>query len=204
MRVLIRTDVGGLYGFGHAKRMLGLAERLIDAGVEVAFATTTRALAAMVAVGHRCEVTMLHGALEPLVQARAPAVLVVDHPDPGPEGALARLRAVTRVVRIDHPDADPESCDLLILPNCHQDPAVVQQLSVAFEGRLLYGAPYALLDPAWGQARASMDTSMIAFLSGGTDPTGALNLMLAMSDDLAGALPEVTLCYLPGSGLMQP
>jgi spore coat polysaccharide biosynthesis predicted glycosyltransferase SpsG len=210
MRVVIRCDVGGHDGYGHARRMLGLARALQVRGAAVAFASQTPALAPMIAP---FEVWGLRSgradtaALLDLVGLEPPDVLVIDKRADWSPGLWAPLRQACRVVRVDHPDADADSCDLLLIPNCHQSPEAVARLSQDFEDRLCYGAPYVLLDADLDQWRrhrwGGWAANRLVFLVGGVDPTGALQQFLDLSERLAPRLPQVWLVYAVGQAQAQ-
>jgi spore coat polysaccharide biosynthesis predicted glycosyltransferase SpsG len=210
VNVVIRTELGGAYGFGHGRRMLGLAHALARRGVEVTFACAATPEAALAPFGI-CRLAGRYRTPHEQVLAcvtMQPDWLVVDLPGAWTADFWAALRRETRVVRIDHPYAEPESCDLLVIPNCHQDPDLLAELSERFEGRLLAGAPYALLDPdtlRWPIADVEGEVAhSVVVTAGGTDPTNALQQMLDMSAALPEVLPGVTWTYLLGAGQCCP
>jgi spore coat polysaccharide biosynthesis predicted glycosyltransferase SpsG len=211
MDIAIRCDAGGPHGYGHARRMLGLARALAQAGTTVTFWTRTPALTPLVQPFEVCGLGPPGPSESQLVWSAArrvsPDVLVIDHKTPYPEEVWEELRRHTRVVRIDHPYAEAKSCDLLIIPNVHQPPTVVHRLSRVFEDRLCYGTPYALLDAdigRWRQYRLAQPTYRLVMVAGASDPSGALAYVLEMTADLGEQLPDVWMQYLVGAAMAAP
>ncbi len=197
MNVLIRTDIGGNHGMGHAVRMLALARELQRQGALVSFVTATEALRNYV-VPFRC---YLQAETAPCCPGD---VLILDTkaPDWANDDSALWLRrdAGLRVVRIDHPQASPDSCDLLIGPCAHWDAATVTRLRASFGTRFLYGWEYVLLDPAVAHLAPETVTvreqGPIVFAAGGSDPTGALQ---AMYDATASYRSTQPLVFLHGA-----
>lgn len=201
MNILIRTDIGGHHGMGHAVRMLVLARQLQATGVDVSFVTSTPLLQNYV-VPFRCDIgTGLQAVSTP---CQPGDILIVDTKADdwaNDESALWLARdAGIRVVRIDHPQATPDSCDLLIGPCAHWDAATVTRLQAGFGDRFLYGWESVLLDPQVTRLPphpyAERSRRPIVFAAGGSDPTGALQRMY----DWTAAVPtEAPLVFLVGA-----
>jgi spore coat polysaccharide biosynthesis predicted glycosyltransferase SpsG len=211
MHIMMRVDAGGSHGYGHAKRMLGLARALQAAGAAVTFVTRTAAVASLVrpfevvALGPPADADSR--LLWAAVRRLSPDVVVIDHKTPYPDELWEELRRHCRVVRVDAPDAEAKSCDLLIIPNVHQPSAGVHRLSRVFEGRLLYGTPYTLLDPdieRWRQYRWGQPPHRLVFVAGASDPSGALGYLLEMTESLPERLAGVWLQYAVGAAMAAP
>ena len=178
VRVLIRCEIGGNHGMGHAVRMRALAYALEGRGTQVGFVTTTPALAAFVALFPVAEERYPNMALMP--PSRTCDVYIIDTKDPCHSDRRWRARGI-QIVRIDDPSATPETCDLLIGPCSHWDEAVVQRLRLDFGERLLYGWEYVMLDPkvtAQGPVPyAERVNGPLVFCAGGSDSDGLLRRM---------------------------
>ena len=197
MKVIIRTDIGGTHGIGHASRMLTLARELQQRHIEVAFVTITEALRSYVPP-FRC---YMHSETAECIPGD---VLVIDTKaaDWSNDNSALWLRrdAGLHVVRIDHPHATPDSCDLLIGPCVHWDTETVARLSSSFGDRFLYGWDYVLLDPmVTNQERIPYPhrtKGPIVFTGGGSDPRGILQSWYDWTRDI----PMETACvFLVGS-----
>ena len=200
MNILIRTDIGAHHGMGHAVRMLALARELQHRGASVTFVTATDALRNYV-VPFRCMVWTGQGVLSP----RWPEyTLIVDTKADdwaNDNSALWYSRqARMPVVRIDHPQATPDSCDLLVAPCAHWEPATVTRLRTSFGTRFLYGWAYVLLEPLMTLMppvpQEQSVAESIVFTAGGSDPTQALQ---AMYDLTAPFVSTKQLIFLVGA-----
>lgn len=195
MRCLLRTDIGGNHGMGHAVRCLALAKALQARGAEVSFVTSTPALAVFVAP-FACVDTLFAPPL-PKIDA-----YVVDTKDADlSEDYYATVRRNgPKVVRIDHPSATPGACDLLIAPVAHWSPETVSRLRTAFGERFLYGLEYVMLAPEVTAQTpvpyAEREHGMIVFCAGGSDPSGALAQMHTWAKDV---LPDAHKYFCVGA-----
>ncbi|MFO1246907.1 MAG: NTP transferase domain-containing protein [Alphaproteobacteria bacterium] len=105
---LIRCDGGGKYGYGHVKRMVGLARALRDReGIGAIFALNGSEDAATPIRRAGFEAVMLHGAsdLETLIDANTPDILLLDGREGPSRAELERLKrgvAVTAVIDDGH------------------------------------------------------------------------------------------------------
>ena len=201
MKCLIRTDLGGIHGMGHASRCRALAQALAARGADVRFLTRTLPLAAFVApFAHE---TSLGAVDEQQLLAEAvarwrPDALVLDHPSPNGEDVLSEIDARwCPVVRLDHPEATPASCSRLIAPGAHWESATVERLRADFGPRFLYGWEYVLLDDAVTShppiPYAARQDGLIVFCAGGSDPTGALRRMVHWGASLPINAPKIFL-----------
>ncbi len=177
MRLVIRTDLGGYDGLGHARRCVALALDVAARDVEVIFVTKTRLLKEYVAP-FECTMWSEGGIFN------AGDVLVIDTTDPSmtdPEYIRAFLHHGMSIIRIDHPDATRDTCHLLVLPQCHTPPSTLARLRTAFGDRLLAGANYVMLpQDVTAQAPIPYAERMhgpIVFCAGGSDPHGVLTQM---------------------------
>ena len=197
MNVLIRTDIGGDHGMGHAVRMLALARELQRRGASVTFVTSTDALRNYV-VPFRCYLRQEY-------VRDMPDIYVIDtktSDESNDDGILAQMRdrrSISpfdssrrpgsdrlKIVRIDHSFARGDSCDLLVGPCAHWDEATVAWLHSIFGDRFLYGWEYVLLDPLMTLMppvpQEHQVTKSIVFTAGGSDPTHALQTMYDLTE----------------------
>ena len=185
MQILIRTDIGGEHGMGHASRCLTLAKVLRERGAEVLFTTTTPKLESYVQpFPYHLQGTMIFP--EPFWNAtHIIDTKADDWPTENKFLALLKRKYGKSIVRIDHPHATPESCDLLIGPCAHWESRVVSKLQREFGARFLYGWPYVILDPSITEQSvipyAERKNGPIVFCAGGSDPSGALQKMYDMT-----------------------
>lgn len=189
-RIVIRTDIGGPHGYGHASRCLALAHVLRNQGADVFFTTSTGLLQSYVE-GFSC----YHGGESPQQCAGHNTIHVIDTKATdwaNDEASLSFLhRHGAKIVRIDHPHATPDSCDLLIGPCAHWSRKTVSKLQTTFGARFLYGWPYAMLTPdvtAFSPIPyAERTNGPIVFCAGGSDPSGALQRMYDWTQTMPSA-----------------
>lgn len=198
-RVLIRVDIGGEHGMGHAVRCKALAQALQAHGAEVRFVSPMKAMKDFVAPFH-CSLApdslangyqwagcpnstlwMNEGGITLVIDTKSEAAV-------SPEWlrCLRHEYRYVRVVRVDHPDATPDTCDLLIAPCAHWGQETVARLRQSFGERFLYGWDYVMLDADVVQhAQVPYEQrNGIVFCAGGSDPTGALDQMYALTENL--------------------
>lgn len=195
MSILIRTDIGGKHGMGHAVRMLALAKELTARGTAVRFLTKTPDLIRFVAP---FETHIICG--DARVYKPPFSVYIIDTKDPIPDHELiySRLTGV-KVVHIDKPNVHMDLCDMLIGPVKHWDSGVVHALRQDFGERFLYGWDYVMLDESVTSTPPlpyDMRDESLVFCAGGSDPDGAMTRMLAWTDDLD--VPSTLLYFMHG------
>lgn len=140
MKVLIRCDVGGQHGLGHATRCHALAHELTMRGAEVAFLTTTPWLSNVV-TPYLCLAVKDHDSTDSFDVLIVDSVL--DYQQNTPACWLRERRKM--IVRIDDPHATPETCSLLVMPNMHTPAATLARLHTVFGYHLLVGVDYVML-----------------------------------------------------------
>jgi hypothetical protein len=218
-KVLIRTDMGGTHGLGHASRMRALAQALGARGAAVHFVTTTAALTAFVAPFPVTVITA-DGVFCSLAESpwgNEAFTFVIDTKAPAVQdaGQLIRFRRYgvdgNRIVRIDHPQAMPATCDLLVLPGAHHAPKTLARIQYDFSHDLLAGWKYVMLeeevtsrpplpyaergDPPQEEDDETLLTPPLVFCAGGSDPLQCLDTLYHWTRDL---LPHVAKGYLVG------
>ena len=191
--ILIRVDIGGDHSLGHGQRMVAVAQELTHLGQDVAFLTRTPELPRWFrAQGYDWRVwcepdhATEYGLLQhPLIgQAN---VFVIDRKDYYDSAYFRELRGQTKVVRIDHPEAEPETADLLVIPNMHQPPEVLDRLHEDFEERLLCGSDYVMVSEVVNKMTPVpyvRRNRTIVFFAGGSDPKHLLLDMYRATHDL--------------------
>lgn len=206
LRIMIRCEVGGSHGMGHAVRCRALARALATRGADIEFLTITPELAAFVSpfpcftvtdtsqesvfasiLGHEPDVAIFDTkapfdeALYPLIAMESACPAPADH------------KTTIAIVRIDHPHATPDTCDLLVAPVAHWDSATVQHLRQDFGHRFLYGWDYVVLDEKVTQQApipyVERAQGPLVFCAGGSDPTRALEKMAEWCGEV-GKMPE--------------
>ncbi|HXH10769.1 MAG TPA: hypothetical protein VNP04_13535 [Alphaproteobacteria bacterium] len=195
-RYIILVNAGGEYGFGHAVRMLALAERLAQKGRQVGFATRTEALTDVVpSLSYPIDVysdadtdlEILNSAAGSHRHGRV--VFVVDIPNVSPSMlkgfTLSASSQRTGVVRVDHPWAEQDTADLLVVPNAHQTPSEVEMIGECFGwGRTLYGFDYTIISQDVAAMKRpryrKRDENTVAFMAGGSDPGASIPTMWEM------------------------
>ena len=183
MKVLVRTDGGGIHGLGHMVRMRALAQELAAHGCQVAFASNTpESLAPLVApfsCTHIATVALQSSSRD---YSSVDAV-IIDTKYPIEEAWYRGFGKALggKIVRIDHPHATPDSCDVLVGPCVHWSPETVNTLRASFGERCLYGWDYVMLAPEVTQHQPipyeQRIQGPIVFCAGGSDPSGALATM---------------------------
>jgi spore coat polysaccharide biosynthesis protein SpsF len=198
---LIRCDGGGKFGYGHVKRMVGLARALRDReGVGAMFALNGSEDAAQPIRRAGFECVMLHGAsdLETLVDANSPNMLLLDGREGPSRAELEKLKrgvAVTAVIDDGH--------DRRLAADFAYYPPVPGAQALDWSGsntlpRL--GWEWALLglntNAAPSRGLASRPTVLVAM--GGSDPHG---LTLRMAKALGGLDPAFRIRFVIGTGM---
>ena len=183
MTILICADLGGTQGMGHASRMVAVAQELMRLSQDVAFLTRTPELPRWFrAHGYDwrvyCEPNCAteYDLLDRPLPGN-PDVIVIDRKDYYDALIFQKLRRQTKVVRIDHPDAAKDTADLLVIPNMHQPPEVLDRLHEDFEECLLCGSDYVMLSKTVSDMAtvpyAERERSIV-FFAGGSDPNHLL------------------------------
>lgn len=210
-RVLIRADIGGAHGMGHAVRMRALARVLNAYGQDVVFVTTTPDTLRPFVAPFRCDST------QTTTLCTRGDVLVIDTKAPDwandPAALWLARDAGLRIVRIDHPQATPDTCDLLVGPCAHWDAATVEHMYAEWGELFLYGWNYVLLDDSVMQQApvpyAKRFPGTIVCCAGGSDPGGLLPRWwewLNRCEDLPVRMflrPHYAVSTSPGSDDMQ-
>ena len=193
-RILIKTDIGGTYGLGHAVRCKVLAQALAARGAQVEFYTTTPALAAFVApFACHCDVDISQEAVMASILGYEPDIAVFDTTASFDEMLYPLIsmgcacqepadhKTTISIVRIDHSHATPETCDLLIAPGAHWALDSIVRLRSTFGERFVSGWAFVMLDEeVTRQAPAPYEQRKdgpIVFCAGGSDPTQTLETM---------------------------
>jgi spore coat polysaccharide biosynthesis protein SpsF len=200
---LIRCDGGGKYGYGHVKRMVGLARALRDReGIGAVFALNGSEDAAQPIRRAGFEVAMLHGAsdLETLLDANNPDILLLDGRDGPSRSELEKLkRGVAVTAAID--DAHPRrlACDYAYYPPVPGaralDWAGANTLPrLGWEWSLLGLNPHAGPRP---QPRNAGTRPTVLVAMGGSDPQG---LTLRMAKALAALDSIYRIRFVVGAG----
>lgn len=178
--------MGGEHGMGHAVRCLALAHALNAQGAHVLFLTSTEGLENFVFPFTCLMIRNTHGLDNELLQLLATDVLIVDTKYPYTNDDFRSLE-IPHIIRIDHPHAAGDSCDLLVVPNMHQEVSVEEQMREQFGARLLYGPEYVMLseEVLSEDVRPYVDREYgpIVFCAGGSDPNGCLQKMHDWTED---------------------
>jgi spore coat polysaccharide biosynthesis predicted glycosyltransferase SpsG len=194
--ILLHAEGDTRTGLGHLVRMVGVAGDLA-ASRKVHLASASPHLAAVVRElapwsSGPFEVHALAPSLEDpwsrgpelaeeltgLARALAATVLVSDGKATYPKEAFASLRGHARVVLVDNVVTDPSAYDLLVLPTCHADPAVIARVGAE---KVRTGADWTFVHPAVRAAAARpRGPGQVVFVSmGGADPNGLTGRAIA-------------------------
>jgi spore coat polysaccharide biosynthesis predicted glycosyltransferase SpsG len=210
MRIGIRCDAGGDYGLGHISRMNSLVRALkqCDSNTEITFYSKTPDLWMSQRSPVNCDIVKFaEDESEPrlmrhIYEQALEDVLIIDRKEYYESEILRSVKKAMRVVCIDMPWARPEECDLLVIPNLHQSPSVLDQLDNLFDDdALLVGSDYILIrdEVLWTRPISyKRRDNMIAFFAGGSDPCRWLELMYNMSESLTELLPNIHRLYCIG------
>jgi spore coat polysaccharide biosynthesis protein SpsF len=198
---LIRCDGGGKYGYGHVKRMVGLARALRDReGIGAMFALNGSEDAAIPIRRAGFDVAMLHGAsdLETLVDANSPDILLLDGREGPSRPELEKLKrgiAVTAVIDDGH--------ERRLAADYAYYPPVPGARALDWSGshtlpRL--GWEWALLglNPNAAASRAPSSRPTVLVAMGGSDPQG---LTLRMAKALAVLDSVFRIRFVIGTGM---
>lgn len=193
MKVVIHADASPQIGTGHVVRCLSLAAALRHDGAEVTLAARTL----VGDLGDRAE-AMGVGVVDRDAAPRRPSWVVVDgyHLDATSRAGLAEPE-VPRVV-IDDLGGSVADAALVVNQNLYAGPAGPTH---ATDGELLAGPTYALLHPAYSDAKPVREQPEIAdrilVTMGGSDPHDASSVALAALADLR---PRPHIRLLVGTG----
>ncbi len=209
--VVLRADASAAIGTGHVMRSRTLALALIAEGWQATFASrdlpatlatsiTTSGIGT-IALGPRARGADEMGAIEDALEDR-PTLVVADHY--GVDAAWLRRarRTADHVMAIDDLADREQPVDLLLNQNPGVEDAAYTDL-VPATARLLLGPRYALVRPAFAEARARRTSrdgriGRIGVLLGGADPDdvtaravdGILALPVAIDVVVGGAYPH--------------
>jgi spore coat polysaccharide biosynthesis protein SpsF len=199
---LIRCDGGGKFGYGHVKRMVGLARALRDReGIGAMFALNGSDDAAIPIRRAGFEVAMLHGAsdLETLLDTNSPDILLLDGREGPGRAELEKLkRGIAVTAAIDDGHERRLACDYAYYPPVPGALALDWTAShtlprLGWEWSLLGLNPNAV--PSRPPA-SSRPTVLVAM--GGSDPQG---LTLRMAKALAVLDSLVRIRFVIGTGM---
>lgn len=198
---LIRCDGGGKYGYGHVKRMVGLARALRDReGIGAIFALNGSEDAATPIRRAGFEAVMLHGAsdLETLIDANSPDILLLDGREGPSRAELERLKrgvAVTAVIDDGH--------ERRLAADYAYYPPVPAARALDWSGsntlpRL--GWEWALLgiNPHAAPARGASSRPTVLVAMGGSDPHG-LTLRMAKALSILDSVYRIR--FVIGTGM---
>ena len=198
---LIRCDGGGKFGYGHVKRMVGLARALRDReGVGVLFALNGTEDAAQPIRRAGFEVVMLHGEsdLETLVDANSPDLLLLDGREGPTRAELEKLKrgvAVTAVI--------DDGSERRLAADYAYYPPVPGAFALDWSGSNALphiGWEWALLglNPNTMPSRAPASRPTVLVAMGGSDPQG---LTLRMAKALATLDSAFRIRFVIGTGM---
>ena len=198
---LIRCDGGGKFGYGHVKRMVGLARALRDReGVGVLFALNGTEDAAQPIRRAGFEAVMLHGEsdLETLVDANSPDLLLLDGREGPTRAELEKLKrgvAVTAVI--------DDGSERRLAADYAYYPPVPGAFALDWSGSNALphiGWEWALLglNPNTMPSRAPASRPTVLVAMGGSDPQG---LTLRMAKALATLDSAFRIRFVIGTGM---
>jgi spore coat polysaccharide biosynthesis predicted glycosyltransferase SpsG len=188
-KVLLHAEGDARTGLGHLVRMVGVAGELA-ASHDVVIASSSAHLEAVVrelapwargtlethGLTPSEEIPWARGAelaveISRFAESIAPSMLVSDGKAAFAGNAFASIRGRCPIVLVDNVVAAPDAYDVLVLPTCHADPAIVARVG---EARVRHGAAWTFLHPAVKElARAPRPDRLGVFVSmGGADPNG--------------------------------
>jgi spore coat polysaccharide biosynthesis protein SpsF len=199
---LIRCDGGGKFGYGHVKRMVGLARALRDReGIGAMFALNGSDDAAIPIRRAGFEVAMLHGAsdLETLLDTNSPDILLLDGREGPGRAELEKLkRGIAVTAAIDDGHERRLACDYAYYP------PVPGALALDWSGshtlpRLGWEWSLLGLNPNAAPSRPSVSSRPTVLVAmGGSDPQG---LTLRMAKALAVLDSLVRIRFVIGTGM---
>jgi spore coat polysaccharide biosynthesis protein SpsF len=199
---LIRCDGGGKFGYGHVKRMVGLARALRDReGIGAMFALNGSDDAAIPIRRAGFEVAMLHGAsdLETLLDTNSPDILLLDGREGPGRAELDKLkRGIAVTAAIDDGHERRLACDYAYYP------PVPGALALDWSGshtlpRLGWEWSLLGLNPNAAPSRPSVSSRPTVLVAmGGSDPQG---LTLRMAKALAVLDSLVRIRFVIGTGM---
>lgn len=205
MRVVFRADASSVIGHGHVVRCLALADALAARGADCEFLCRMEGGAAADAIRSAGHVVRLlapddatqaadaSATLAALAGWPTPDWLIVDHYRLDAQWASVLRPHVRRVLAIDDLADRPQACDVLLDQNWHAHPED-RYVGLLPPGSVtLFGPEFALLRPAFAQARRSqagrdgtLRRLLICF--GGGDAPDATRQVVGALAPLAGTL----------------
>lgn len=205
----IRVDSGAEHGFGHISRMNTLVKALRGiSGNSITYFSKTPATWQSSLAPIFCDIQKYPGdeseweILDDMEQGCE--IIIIDRKDNYELKLLESIRKKgAKVVLIDMPWASPDECDLLVLPNIHSVPGVVDHLDELFGNKLVVGGSYVLIrEDILGRipVRYKRRENWIVFCAGGSDPEDCLEKMYYMSEGLSESLPNVRRVFCVGEG----
>jgi len=209
MQIGIRCDAGGEYGLGHISRMTTLVKAMkhVNMDAVITFYSKTPALWMSEHSPVGCDVIRFSPndsemkIMNYIYTHAIDDILIIDRKDYYDAKQLTRMKENMKIVCIDMPWAKPNECDLLVIPNIHCAPNVLDQLDKLFGERLLAGKEYVLLQEdvlVTTPLAYKKRENWIAFFAGGSDPCNWMQRMYNMSEPLNDTLPNVARIYCIG------
>lgn len=198
---MIRCDGGGKFGYGHVKRMVGLARALRDReGIGAIFALNGSEDAAAPIRRAGFEAVMLHGAsdLETLIDANSPDILLLDGREGPSRAELERLKrgvAVTAVIDDGH--------ERRLAADYAYYPPVPAAKALDWSGSNTFprlGWEWALLglNPNAAPTRGASSRPTVLVAMGGSDPHG-LTLRMAKALSILDSVYRIR--FVIGTGM---
>jgi len=213
LRVLLRFDVGGLNGLGHAIRSIAIGQHLQSrGGVEVLVCgetspllTSLLASSGMAAIA-KARTETEEAFLERLAEAYPGSVLFIDHLYLYSKSLVAELRHQVRVIFFHNDCEGVELSDAVIFPIAHLDELTAKHLHSRLGSRFFSGFDFVVINEKVKSAsiRARNATSpYLAIVAGGTDPTGMLSVLLDWLADSRLTCPVIGLYGLAAGGVAE-